>query len=139
MRFLAVDAGDKRTGFAAGDDVLRIATPLEVAEASTREMVLAAVARITTSHGPDAIVLGLPLHMDGTESARSAAARDLAREIAARTGLPVHLQDERLTSFDAEDRMKQSGRSRGQKKSVRDALAACAILEDFLQQRATNG
>ncbi len=139
MRFLAVDAGDKRTGFAVGDDVLRIATPLEVAEASTREMVLAAVARIAASHGPDAIVLGLPLHMDGSESARSAAARELAQEITARTGLPVHLQDERLTSFDAEDRMKQSGRTHGQKKSVRDALAACAILEDFLQHRAANG
>ena len=53
----------------------------------------------------------------------------------ARWSLPVHFQDERLTSFDADQRMARSGRTHAQKKAIRDALAACALLEDFLASR----
>jgi putative Holliday junction resolvase len=70
--------------------------------------------------------------MDGSEGERAKLARRFADELAAATKLPVHLQDERLTSYDADQQMSRSGLTRGEKKARRDALAACALLRDFL-------
>lgn len=134
MRYLAIDLGDVRTGIASGDDVLRLATPVKVIEASG-DALLRALDAVVDEHGPDALVIGLPLHMDGRESPRSAAARAFGAAAGARWSLPVHFQDERLTSFDADQRMARSGRTHAQKKAIRDALAACALLEDFLSSR----
>ena len=135
MRYLAIDLGDVRTGIASGDDVLRLATPVKVIEASG-DALLRALDAVIDEHGPDALVIGLPLHMDGRESPRSAAARAFGAAAGARWSLPVHFQDERLTSFDADQRMARSGRTHAQKKAIRDALAACALLEDFLSSHA---
>lgn len=134
MRFLAIDLGDVRTGIASGDDVLRLATPVKVIEASG-DALMRALDALIDEHGPDALVIGLPLHMDGRESPRSAAARAFGAAAGARWSLPVHFQDERLTSFDADQRIARSGRTHAQKKAIRDALAACALLEDFLASR----
>ena len=134
MRYLAIDLGDARTGIATGDDVLRLATPVKVIEASG-DALWRALDAVVREHGPDALVIGLPLHMDGRESPRSAAARAFGAAAGARWSLPVHFQDERLTSFDADQRMARSGRTHAQKKAIRDALAACALLEDFLASR----
>lgn len=132
MRYLAVDLGTKRTGLATGDSVLKLVQPLEVLQVARGPALLDAIARAVKDVGPDAIVLGLPLNMDGTEGAASRDARAFAQTLAARVNLPVHLQDERLTSFDAEQRMAQSGRTHKAKRELRDALAACAVLEDYL-------
>jgi len=134
MRYLAIDLGDVRTGIASGDDVLRLATPVKVIEASG-DALWRALDAVVSEHGPDAIVIGLPLHMDGRESPRSAAVRAFGATAGTRWSLPVHFQDERLTSFDADQRMARSGRTHAQKKAIRDAIAACALLEDFLASR----
>jgi putative Holliday junction resolvase len=134
MRFLAIDLGDKRTGLALGDDQTRIASPLEVLEISSalEATLLDAIADAAREHEAGALVIGLPLNMDDTEGPRAKLVRDLADKIGARTGLPIHLHDERLTSADADWSMAQSGLTHKQKKSRRDALAAAAILRDFL-------
>lgn len=134
MRYLAIDLGDARTGIASADDVLRIATPVRVIEASG-DALMRALDGVIADHGPDALVVGLPLHMDGRESPRSQAVRAFGAAAGTRWSLPVHFQDERLTSFDADQRMARSGRTHAQKKAIRDALAACALLEDFLATR----
>ena len=85
----------------------------------------------------DALVIGLPLHMDGRESPRSAAARAFGAAAGARWSLPVHFQDERLTSFAAEGHLDRSGRTHREKKEIRDALAAAEILRDHLRERET--
>ncbi len=135
MRYLAVDLGAKRTGLAAGDDVTRLVQPVEVLQVPRGPALMDALAKAVDRHGPDAIVLGMPLNMDGSEGAAAKDVRAFAAELAARTRLPVHLQDERLTSFEADARMAQSGRTHKQKKELRDALAAAAILEDWLDAR----
>jgi putative transcription antitermination factor YqgF len=81
--------------------------------------------------------------MDGTEGPRAKLVREFAAELEkafradrgprARFSLDFH--DERLSSFDAEERLKRTGRTHGEKKALRDALAACAILEDFLRAK----
>ena len=132
MRDLAVDLGDRRTGLAAGDDVVRLVQPVEVLQVPRGPALLDAIARAVDRHGPDALVVGLPLNMDGTEGGASRSVREFGALIAERTRLPVHYQDERLTSFEADERMARSGRTHREKRELRDALAACAILEGFL-------
>ena len=132
MRYLAIDLGDRRTGLAAGDDVVRLVQPVEVLQVPRGPALLDALARAVDRHGPDALVVGLPLNMDGTEGGSARSVREFGTLIAERTRLPVHYQDERLTSFEADERMARSGRTHREKRELRDALAACAILEGFL-------
>lgn len=133
MRYLAFDIGDKRTGVASGDDVVRLVQPILVLNAPRGAALFDALARVVKEHAPDAIVVGLPLNMDGSDGPAATSMRAFALTLAERVNLPVHLQDERLTSADADARMAQSGRTHAQKKALRDALAAAAILEDFLR------
>jgi putative Holliday junction resolvase len=135
MRYLAIDPGAKRTGLALGDDITKVASPLTVVEAADAAQRLAGIERQIAEQGPDALVVGLPLNMDGSEGPAAEAARQFAATLRARTGLAVHLVDERLSSEAANDQMRQSGLTRGQKKSRRDALAAATILRDFFSQR----
>lgn len=131
-RYLAVDLGDRRTGLASGDDQTGFVTPGRVLEIDRGPRLLSAVVDAVADADADAVVLGLPLNMDGTEGQRAALTRAFGGELAAACGRTVHLQDERLTSFAAEGRMARSGRTHKGKKKVRDALAAAELLSDFL-------
>ncbi len=141
MRLLAIDLGDRRTGLAVGDEGSGIASPLTTIERpASQEGAL--IDEITAAAGEQevgALVVGLPLNMDGTEGPRAEVVRAMAEKIAARTGLPLHLHDERLSSADADWAMAQSGLTHKQKKARRDALAAAAILRDFLASRRSGG
>jgi putative Holliday junction resolvase len=97
---------------------------------------LVALKKVLDENAPDEIVIGLPLNMDESEGAASKAVREFALQIAQLTNKPIHLHDERLTTFEADSRMAQSGRTHAEKKALRDSLAAAAILEDFLRARA---
>lgn len=132
MRVVSVDLGDVRTGLAAGDDVLRIVQPLLVIEERDQDRRLDRIVAEIERHGPDRIVLGLPLNMDGTEGPRATDSRAFGARLSERTGLPVDYQDERLTSFEADETLKGSGLTRKAKKRVQDAIAAATILEDWL-------
>ena len=138
MRYLCIDLGDRRTGIAIGDDITGLTTPVTVLEVPRShdqgQRLLEAIAQtIDDQLGPaDALVLGLPLHMDGKESPRSKIARDFAALLEKHTNRVVHLHDERLSSVQANWQMSRTGMTRKQKKHKRDALAAAAILKDFL-------
>lgn len=132
MRYLAIDLGGKRTGLAVGSDVTGVVTPIGMIEASHDEGRLSGILDATDEHGPDEFVLGLPLNMDDSEGPAAKQARLFAAALAERTGLPVHLWDERLTSQAADEQMSRSGLTHSQKKARRDALAAAALLRDFL-------
>jgi putative Holliday junction resolvase len=134
MRYLAIDLGDKRTGLAVGDDESGLVTPLAVIELPCGERLIEAIQGQIYEHGPDAIVIGLPLNMDGTEGNRAKLVRAFGRDLAERTNLPIHYQDERLTSYAADQHMARSGRTHKQKKQRRDALAAAEILRDFFER-----
>ena len=134
MRYLAFDLGARRSGVAAGEDVTGLAQPLQVLEVPAGEQLLQVLAALVREHAPDVIVVGLPLNMDGTEGPAAAEARRFAAALSARSGVPAELQDERLTSFEADQRMARSGRTHGQKRGLRDALAAAALLEEFMRR-----
>lgn len=135
MRYLAIDLGDKRTGIAVGDKLTGIVTPHEVLRVPIKpspDRLLEAIAVCIDHFGPDELVLGLPLNMDGTEGPQAISTRVFGDLLAVKTGLPMQYQDERLTSVEAEWVLDGSGKTHGQKKALRDALAAAAILRDFL-------
>lgn len=135
MRYLAIDLGDKRTGLAVGDDNTGLVSPSGMIEKPIKpgEELLAAIDTAIDEFAPDALVFGLPLNMDDSEGPRAKLVRDFAKRASERTGLPVEFQDERLTSAEANWSMARTGMTRGQKKNKRDALAAAAILRDFLE------
>lgn len=148
MRFLAADLGDKRTGLALGDDETRLVTPVGVVEVAISvrggEALLETLARSVKEQlgerkSPGELVVGLPLNMDGTEGPRARIVREFGARLAAACGRAVHFYDERLTSADAEWSLARSGLTHGRKKQKRDALAAAAILRDFLESRKNPG
>lgn len=145
MRYVCLDLGGKRTGVAVGDSITRVVTPVTVLEAPGgvqmgtqmgNEYVASLVKTLREHLGdppsPGEVVLGLPLNMDGSEGPGARSVREFGARLASATGRAVHFQDERLTSVDADWAMARSGMTHGQKKKRRDALAAAAILRDFL-------
>ena len=136
MRYLCLDLGDKRTGMAAGDDETGVVAPTGMLPTPPGGDLVAAILEAIETYGPDALVLGLPLNMDGTEGPRARRVRDFGRQLGQRTDRPIHYQDERLTSYAADVQMAGSGRTHREKKALRDALAAAEILRDFLQASA---
>ena len=103
---------------------------------------LEAIARAVEHHlgedpkrEPGELVVGLPLNMDDTEGPRARIVRSFCDRLTQRTARTIHLQDERLTSVEADWRMAGTGMTHKQKKSRRDAQAAAAILRDFLESR----
>ena len=135
MRYLAIDLGDKRTGIAVGDDETGLASPVATLPVAAGPALLQAVRNEIARHAPDALVLGLPVSMDGSEGSRAKLTRAFGVELETATEQPLFYQDERLTSYAADKRLAGSGRTHKQKKKARDALAAVEILEDFLRAR----
>ena len=136
MQYLALDIGGKRTGVATGDSTSDFVSPITVIEATTDDHLLNELQKLIAEYEPDGIVVGLPLNMDGSDGTLAGRVRHLAVEMTRRFNLAVHLFDERLSSFDADDQMSQSGRTHKQKKQLRDALAASTILRDFIRTQA---
>ena len=135
-RFLALDLGDRRTGLALGDSLTNIVSPIGTINVAKGPALLDALKKVLEENAHDEIVIGLPLNMDESEGAASKAVREFALQIAQLTNKPIHLHDERLTTFEADSRMAQSGRTHAEKKALRDSLAAAAILEDYLRARS---
>lgn len=143
MRYLGIDLGDKRTGISLGDVQTRLVSPVEVIEIPMHlagggpliEAIVRAYERLIGPTAPGALVVGLPLNMDGTEGKQAKVVRSFGARVKARLAREVYFQDERLTSVEADWTMARSELTRNQKKERRDALAAAAILRDFLSEQ----
>ena len=135
MRYLAIDYGDKRTGLAMCDAGETIVTPLSVIQ-SQKEL-LRKIADIVRKENVEAIVLGLPLNMDDSEGPQTKFVLKFAEQLRQHFDIPIHFQDERLSSFTAEEKLAPADFTRGKKRKHLDAVAAAAILEAFLQAKKT--
>jgi len=136
-RFLGVDYGRKLIGLAIGDDGLRIASPLDTLASSGRsEQDARAVLDRATSEGADAIVVGLPLNMDDSVGPQAVLTRKFIVALRAAGAVRVEEQDERLSSFAADEALAMGGLSRRGKASRRDMLAAQMILQAYLDRTA---
>lgn len=130
---LAVDHGTKRTGF-AGVDALRLApAPLDVVEGGD-DAALAALARHLEERDVGDLVVGHPLNMDGTAGPRAAEVDAFVARVRARfPDLTIHLQDERLTTKEAEERLAEAGHFGKDRKARRDSWSALVLLEDWIR------
>ncbi len=133
MRYLAIDYGTKRTGLAICDSGETIVSPLVVIQ--EQKDLLKKIADVVRTEGVEAIVLGLPLNMDESEGPQARIVLKFADQLKEHVGLPIHFQDERLSSFGAEDKLASAELTRGKKKKRLDAIAAAEILEAFLERK----
>ncbi|HCP29654.1 MAG TPA: Holliday junction resolvase RuvX [Pseudomonas sp.] len=131
---LGFDYGTKQIGVAVGQAVTGQARELCTLRAQNGVPDWAQVERLIAEWKPDAIVVGLPLNMDGTPSDMSARAKKFARRLNGRFNLPVHTHDERLTTFEAKgERMARVGQRGTYRDNPVDAIAAALLLQGWLE------
>lgn len=135
MRYLAIDYGTRRTGLALCDASEIISTPLTTIYGQNQ--LIEKIAELVEAENVEAIILGLPLNMDGSESAQTKLVRKFAEQLEGGLNVQVHLQDERLSSFSAEQKLAPANFTKGKMKQRLDAVAAAEILDAFLEQKTS--
>ena len=132
---LGFDYGTKQIGVAVGQMVTRHARELCNLKARDGIPNWEQIEALIKEWQPDALVVGLPLHMDGTPSDMCTRAEKFARRLNGRFNLPVHTHDERLTTFEAKgQRLSQGQQRRSYREHPVDALAAALLLQGWLEQ-----
>jgi putative Holliday junction resolvase len=134
VRYLGLDVGRATIGLALADDVLRTARALRTIRRGGEARDLAELRKAVEEYEVDRAVVGLPFHMNGTEGASARVARALAEKIEPALGIPVELFDERLSTFEAESRLRERGVSARRQKALVDAEAAAVILQGWLDR-----
>jgi putative Holliday junction resolvase len=140
-RIVGLDVGERRIGVAVSDATGTLARPVGVVRISgldgdAADRVCDEVARLAAEDdGLSGLVLGLPRRLDGSPSEMTPRIEAFAHTLGRRTALPVVLQDERLTSREAEERLAVRERSWRARKARLDAAAAAVILQDYLDSR----
>jgi len=131
---LGFDFGTKRIGVAIAQEVTRTANPLTTITAVQHKPDWESISKIIKEWQPDLLVIGLPLHMDGTEQPMTQAARRFSNQLNGRYQIPIALMDERLSSNEAESIIiEQSGsRSLFQDKAQIDMISAQLILQSWM-------
>ena len=139
---MGLDVGERRIGIAVSDATGTLARPLGVLRPSgldvdAVDVVTTEIARLAAEEdGLGAIVVGLPRRLDGTATHLTPRVEQFARQLAVKTALPVTLQDERLSSREAESRLALNDKNWRSRKARLDAAAAAVILQDYLDGRA---
>jgi putative Holliday junction resolvase len=139
-RLIAVDWGEIRIGLALSDETQTLATPLEtLVRRRGKRFPMSRFLELISEHVPCGVVVGLPLTGEGDEAESAVAARLLAEGLAERSGLPVELWDERMSTARALAAIReQGGSTRGRKGDV-DSLAAAVLLQHYLDARRAGG
>ncbi len=130
---LAFDFGEKRIGVATGETLLGSAHPLTVIHAQSNDERFAAIGKLIDEWRPVQLVVGLPTHADGTPHEMTRLAQKFGERLHRRFALPVGFADERLTSYDAETRLRETGRNSKAAKPLLDAVAAQLILQIWFE------
>lgn len=135
---LALDLGRKHVGVAISDALLISITKLDPLRRSNWKRLLRDVADLAQRLDAKTLVIGLPLSMNGAKGTAAREAQRMAENFARSLNLPVYLQDERLTSAEAEEQLRQAGRTPIEIRAMVDSQAAAIILHEFIaggQQR----
>lgn len=136
---LGFDYGSRKIGVAVGQELTGSSTPLTTLRHGGGEPDWDAIARLIAEWRPAALVVGVPLNMDGSEQPMTAAARRFARRLSGRYGLPVFEADERLSSRAASDLMHETESGRARRRLGVDEVAAHVILQTFFSQHRDGG
>jgi putative Holliday junction resolvase len=134
--YIALDVGTRTIGVAVADTRLAMVLPDRVLARKGVARDAAVVAELCRARRAVAVVVGLPLDLEGGETRSTRLARQVGEAVEAATGLPVHWQDERYSTLEAEARLQAAGFDGRARRGVIDAHAAVVILEDWLRGRA---
>ena len=141
-RVAGFDVGDKRIGISVTDPLGYTAQPLLTLYRKTPRADLKSIGRLLRKHDVAEAVVGNPLNMSGEVGPRARKAQEFAEQLRAEFGIPVHLVDERLTTWEAHQLLDASGHirrtaaDRQERKRIIDQVAAVLILQAFLEARA---
>jgi putative Holliday junction resolvase len=133
-RLLGLDLGEKTIGLALSDTMLSIASPMQTLKRGKFSADAAQLDIIISAQGVGGLVVGLPLNMDGSDGPSAQSARAFARNWAARSPLPVVLQDERLSTSAVTRTLLEADASRRRRSEVVDKMAAAYILQGALDR-----
>ena len=131
---LGFDYGTKRIGVAVGQDISHSVTPLTTLPSQNDKPDWDAISKLIAEWQPDRLVVGLPLHLDGSIQPLTEKAQRFGNQLKGRYNLPVEMMDERLTSHEAEAELAARGGKVA--KADIDALAAALILQSWLDQQS---
>lgn len=139
MRIMGLDFGSKTVGVAVSDALLVTAQGIEIIrrkEENKLRQTLARIEELIVEYEVEEIVLGLPKNMNATEGIRAELTMEFKEKLERRTGLSVHMWDERLTTVAADKTMMEAGIRREKRKDYVDMIAATLILQGYLDLRA---
>ena len=139
MRIMGLDFGSKTVGVAVSDSLFVTAQGVEIIrrkEENKLRQTLARIEELITEYEVGEIVLGLPKNMNATEGARVDLTMEFKEKLERRTGLPVQMWDERLTTVAADRAMMEAGVRRENRKDYVDMIAASLILQGYLDRRS---
>ncbi|MGD0115792.1 MAG: Holliday junction resolvase RuvX [Dehalococcoidia bacterium] len=144
MRFLGLDVGERRIGVAISDPNGQVAVPLRTLQVKAQEAAVREIAALVAEEGVEAVVVGLPLRLDGGVGEQAESVQEFVRLLLPAISAPVTLWDERLSTVQAEQLLRRETRSRPRPGGRRapeknagekDALAAAIILQGYLDSR----
>lgn len=131
-RILGLDLGTKRIGVAVSDPLRITAQPVTTLIVTTPAAIPEAISAIHSQYDAESIVIGLPLHMNGTEGEAARSVRDIAERLEVDHGIAVIFWDERLSSLTVEKAMLEDNMRRRKRRSRKDIMAAVVILQGYL-------
>jgi len=139
MRLLGLDYGSRRIGVAVCDELGMTAQGVGTVIRKNRDADLAAIAVFIERFGVESIVVGYPLRLDGSEGIQCEKVNRFIRRLEARLAIPVIRRDETLSTKEAEELLRETGICREKKRGIVDRLAACIILQGYLDALAREG
>lgn len=132
MKKIGLDLGKARVGIAMSDIMGILASPFETWQSKGMERDADHVAQLVGEYNADTVVCGLPLNMDGTESEMTLYAKQFCERLKTKISAKIVLQDERLSSVEAEEYLNVCNTRGKKRKAVLDQVSACIILQSYL-------
>jgi putative Holliday junction resolvase len=139
MRYLALDVGERRIGVALSDETATLASGLDTVVRTGGRRDVAAIAGLVERHRPEAVIVGLPLNMDGSAGGQVEKVRAFVEQLKRRIAVPFFERDERLTTVEAHEILRKSGVAWSQRAALLDKVSATVILQEFLDERKPVG
>jgi putative Holliday junction resolvase len=134
MKILAIDFGKKRLGFALGDTIINIATPLKQIDRKNITQDINYIKELIDEYDIQKIVTGYPLNMNGTQSKITTEVENFSAALQEKIDIPVDFIDERLTSFEAEELLKVHKPDYKKRKKILDSISALVILRSYMER-----
>ena len=133
-RYMALDVGDRRIGVALSDPLQILASPLQTIVRTSDESALLEITKLVDKHGVEKLIIGMPYSLDGTVGPQAEKVLSFKDKVAALLDIETVLQDERLSSVTADQKLKETRKKSARLRDKIDAAAAAVILQSYLDE-----